>query len=111
MLIARVVESGRGAREPSALGDDGAKTGAVTVVQRTSSDLKLNPHLYVVLLDSAYGERGGDLVFRSLGHLRTREVGEVLERVVRRIARCLRRRDRRDWREHLPLMLRTDHAP
>lgn len=32
-------------------GADGAKTGAVTVVQRTSSDLRLNPHLHVVLLD------------------------------------------------------------
>ena len=30
-----------------------------------------------------------NLVFRSLGHLKTREVGEMLERVVRRIARCL----------------------
>jgi hypothetical protein len=28
-----------------------AKSGAVTVVQRTSSDLRLNPHLHVVFLD------------------------------------------------------------
>jgi len=32
----------------------GAKTGAVTVVQRTWSDLRLNPHLHVVFLDGAY---------------------------------------------------------
>jgi len=31
-----------------------AKSGAVTVVQRTSSDLRLNPHLHVVFLDGAY---------------------------------------------------------
>ena len=32
----------------------GGKTGAMTVVQRTSSDLRLNPHLHVVFLDGAY---------------------------------------------------------
>ena len=31
----------------------GAKGGAVTVVQRTSSDLRLNPHLHLVVLDGA----------------------------------------------------------
>jgi hypothetical protein len=31
-----------------------AKTGAVAVIQRTSSDLRLNPHLHVVFLDGAY---------------------------------------------------------
>jgi hypothetical protein len=69
----------------------GAKTGAVTVVQRTSSDLRLNPHLHVVFLDGAYHETGATLAWEELGHLQTREVGEVLERTVRRIARYLRR--------------------
>jgi hypothetical protein len=36
--------AGRAARE----GALGAKTGAVTAVQRTSSDLRLNPHLHLV---------------------------------------------------------------
>jgi hypothetical protein len=57
------------------------------LLQRTSSDLRLNPHLHVIFLDGAYHEDGGELVWRELGHLRTREVGEVLERAVRRIAR------------------------
>src|SRR5262249_34445490 len=69
----------------------GAKTGAVTVVQRTSSDLRLNPHLHVVFLDGAYHEEGASLAWEQLGHLKTREVGEVLERAVRRMARYLRR--------------------
>src|SRR5271170_695809 len=69
----------------------GAKTGAVTVVQRTSSDLRLNPHLHVVFLDGAYHEDDAALAWKELGHLKTREVGEVLERAVRRIARYLRR--------------------
>jgi hypothetical protein len=75
----------------AARGAIGAKTGAVTVVQRTSSDLKLNPHLHVVFLDGAYHEDGAALAWDELGHLKTREVGEVLERAVQRMARYLRR--------------------
>ncbi|WP_438028527.1 transposase zinc-binding domain-containing protein [Sorangium sp. So ce233] len=51
-----------------------AKSGAVTDVQRTSGDMRLNPNLHVVFLDGAYHEDGTEL----LGHLRTREVGQVL---------------------------------
>jgi hypothetical protein len=69
----------------------GAKSGAVTVVQRTSSDLRLNPHLHLVVLDGAWYEDGGELAWEGLSHLGTSEVGEVLERLVRRIERHLRR--------------------
>ncbi|MCC6647799.1 MAG: transposase, partial [Polyangiaceae bacterium] len=71
---------------------EGAKTGAVTVVQRTSSDLRLNPHLHVVFLDGAYRERDGDLVWRELPRLTTTDVASVLEAALRRIDRHLRRR-------------------
>jgi len=77
----------RAARE----GAVGAKTGAVTGVQRTSSDLRLNPHLHLVGLDGAWHEQGGELCWQGLGHLKTSEVGAVLERTVRRIERHLRR--------------------
>ena len=40
----------RAARE----GNAGSKTGAVTVVQRSSSDMRLNPHLHTVALDGAW---------------------------------------------------------
>jgi Transposase zinc-binding domain/Putative transposase len=73
-------------------GKSGAKTGSVTVVQRTSSDLRLNPHLHLVALDGAYHEQGADLAWQALGHLKTSEVGEVLERTVRRMEKHLRRR-------------------
>jgi hypothetical protein len=72
-------------------GRPGAKSGAVTAVQRTSSDLRLNPHLHVIALDGAWREEDGELAWEGLGHLRTSEVGEVLERVVRRLERHLRR--------------------
>jgi len=73
-------------------GISGAKTGSVVVVQRTSSDLRLNPHLHLVALDGAYHEECGELVWHALGHLQTSEVGEVLGRALRRIEKHLRRR-------------------
>jgi len=77
----------RAARE----GAIGAKTGAITAVQRTSSDLRLNPHLHTIALDGAWHEHGNELAFAGLGHLSTSEVGDVLERAVRRIERHLGR--------------------
>jgi hypothetical protein len=59
------------------------------VVQRTSSDLRLNPHLHLVALDGACHEQDAELVWHALGHLKTSEVGEVLERTVRRIEKHL----------------------
>ena len=72
-------------------GAPGAKTGSVTALQRTSSDLRLNPHLHVVVLDGAWYEEGGELCWAGLGHLETSEVGGVLESTVRRFERHLRR--------------------
>jgi hypothetical protein len=69
-----------------------AKTGAVTAVQRTSSDMRLNPHLHTIALDGAWYEQGSRLVFTGLGHLKTGEVGGVLEHAVRRIEKHLDRR-------------------
>lgn len=66
------------------------------MVQRTSSDLRLNPHLHVIFLDGSIANRLGTLIgalaWAELGHLQSREVGEVLERALRRMKRCLRRR-------------------
>ena len=92
--LTRIFEDTRGfyARRARQEGQLGGKTGSVTVVQRTSSDLRLNPHLHAVFLDGAHNEQEGELVFRGLGHLRTREVGDVLDRTIRRIEKHLRRR-------------------
>ncbi len=48
-------------------GKKSAKGGAITVVQRTSSDLRVNPHLHVVFLDGAYVESGGLARLESAG--------------------------------------------
>ena len=60
-------------------------------MQTTSSDLRLNPHLHIIALDGAWREDGGEFAWEGLGHLGTSEVGEVLERLVRRMKRHLRR--------------------
>ncbi len=75
----------------------GGKTGAFTVIQRTSSDVRLHPHLHTLVLDGvyrdgAYSEQGTSLLWSPTRHLQTRQVGEVLEHAVRRMARYLRRR-------------------
>ena len=70
-----------------------ARGGAVTVIQRCSSDMKLNPHLHVILVDGAYVP-GPDGVpsFRALPRLATDEVGDVLQVARVRILRYLARR-------------------
>jgi hypothetical protein len=74
-------------------GAPGGKSGAVVVVQRTSSDLKLHPHLHILFLDGVYRELDASTVaFTELPRLSTREVDEVLERAVARIVKHLRRR-------------------
>ena len=78
------------------------ESGAVVVVQRASSDLKLNPHLHVVFLDGVYdpgkspegdtATLGGGLVFRALPHLSTTDVADVLQIARARILRHLESR-------------------
>jgi len=47
-------------------GVTGGQSGAVVVVQRTSSDLKLHPHLHVLFLDGAYAEGESGVSFTDL---------------------------------------------
>jgi hypothetical protein len=77
----------------------GGKSGAVTVVQRSSSDLRLNPHYHLVALDSVYdpGAERPDAVaeaptFHALSHLTSLDVAEVLQVARIRILRFLVRR-------------------
>ncbi len=65
------------------------RSGSVTVTQRTSSDMRLNPHLHAVFLDGAYRADDEVPTWRPLGHLHTRDVGAVLEKVVRCMVKLL----------------------
>ena len=69
------------------------QSGAVLVVQRTSSDLRLNPHVHAVFLDGVHHEGPGGVVeWLPLPRLTTEEVADVLEDAARRIQRYLRKR-------------------
>lgn len=58
----------------------GGKSGAVTVVQRVNSDLRLSPHLHSLFLDGVFAEdEGGELVFHPLPFLTNDDVGDVLQ--------------------------------
>jgi hypothetical protein len=75
--------------------EDGAvgQSGAVLVVQRTSSDLRLNPHVHAVFLDGVFHEDArGEVRFRALPRHETEDVARVLEDAARRITRYLQRR-------------------
>ena len=51
------------------------------------------PHLHLIVLDGVDRERGASTVgFTALPRLSTREVGEVLETICRRVVKLLRRR-------------------
>ncbi len=77
------------------LADEGApngRGGAVVVMQRSSSDLRLNPHLHGVFLDGVFvmGPEGTP-VFGALPRLSTTDAAEVLQTVRARVVRRLRR--------------------
>ena len=80
-------------RRRLATGVPEARGGAVTVIQRSSSDMKLNPHLHVIVADGVYvpGPEGAPQ-FRALPRLKTDEVGDVLQVARVRILRYLARR-------------------
>ena len=67
----------------------------MTVIQRSSADMKLNPHLHAIALDGVYvGGPDGDGTprFRELPRLKTEEVGDVMQVARVRILRFLARR-------------------
>ncbi|HEY3234424.1 MAG TPA: transposase zinc-binding domain-containing protein [Polyangiaceae bacterium] len=74
-------------------GAAGGKSGAVTVIQRTASDLRLHPHFHGVFLDGVYVQSAsGELEFVALAPLRTTEVADVLQVVRARTVNYLERR-------------------
>ena len=87
----------------------GKHSGAVVALQRTSSDMKVNPHVHAVFLDGHEVERRGELVFEAPSRVSTSEVAEVLQRTRDKMFAYLRRRgmlalgDEDDANEMAPL--------
>jgi transposase len=69
------------------------KSGAVTVIQRVASDLRLHPHFHAIFLDGVYVQNTvGGLEFVQLPRLRTSEVADAVQVVRARILNYLERR-------------------
>jgi hypothetical protein len=72
------------------------RSGAVTVVQRTSADLKLHPHFHAVVLDGVFvaAPTGGDgkPVFHALPRISDIAVADLLQVIRARLLRYLVRR-------------------
>jgi hypothetical protein len=72
--------------------EDG-QSGAVTAVQRTSSDLRLNPHAHSVAVDGVFSEsESGELAFHPLPSLDNSDVADLLQTVRARVLAMLERR-------------------
>ncbi|MEO6096273.1 MAG: transposase [Fibrobacteria bacterium] len=72
-------------------GHSGGKTGSVTVIQRASSDLRLNPHFHTLFLDGAYrpGPDGEAPVFEPAPTPTQEDIEAVVTRARKRILRYL----------------------
>jgi hypothetical protein len=72
----------------------GTGQSAVTVVQRCSSDLRLNPHFHTLTLDGVFVPTDGDgtLQFHRLPSLSNADVAELLHSAVVRVLVSLERR-------------------
>lgn len=69
------------------------QSGAITVVQRVNSDLRLNPHLHLLALDGVFVETDdGQLAFHQLPSLENSDVADLLHTARLRILAFLERR-------------------
>ena len=92
-------------RRLRALDGVSGKGGAVTVVQRTSADLRLNPHLHAIVLDGVYAlDDAGTSVFHPLPSLDTEDVADLLQVVRVRLLHLLERRRVIEDRSELTLL-------
>ena len=69
----------------------GAKTGAVTLIQRFGSALNLNIHFHMLLLDGAYDFKGRRPTFRRAPRPTRAELTKLLRTIGQRVARLLER--------------------
>jgi ribosomal protein S27E len=70
----------------------GARTGAVTLIQRFGSALNLNIHLHMLFLDGAYTFSDRGTAFQRAHRPSNTELTQLLDTLSRRIVRALERR-------------------
>jgi hypothetical protein len=70
----------------------GARTGAVTLIQRFGSALNLNVHLHMLFLDGAYRFANNQAAFHRASRPTCEELDNLLVTLTRRIVRVLERR-------------------
>ena len=70
------------------------ETGAVTVIQRANSDLRLNPHLHTIFLDGVYSPDGDGKgqMFHPAPTPSQEDIEQLVQRASKRILRFLQRR-------------------
>ena len=69
----------------------GARTGAVTLIQRFGSALNLNIHFHMLFLDGAYSFEGSRPMFHRAPRPTPTELARLLHRIAQRVARLLER--------------------
>ncbi len=74
----------QGVREP--------RCGSVTFEQRFGSDLRLNLHFHVLVLDGVYSASSGEAVFHRVAAPSDEEQAELVAKVYRKVRRILERR-------------------
>ena len=80
------------------------QSGAVSVVQRTNSDLRLNPHLHAILLDGVFVANNGSTVFHPLPRLDDSDLADLLQVIRVRLMSFLLRRGVVESRQELTLL-------
>ena len=80
------------------------QSGAVSVVQRVNSDLRLNPHLHAILLDGVFATDNGSPVFHPLTHLDDSDLADLLQVIRVRLLNFLQRRGVIENRDELTLL-------
>jgi hypothetical protein len=80
------------------------QSGAVSVVQRVNSDLRLNPHLHSVVLDGVFVADSGSPVFHPLSHLEDSDLADLLQVIRVRVLGFLERRGIIENRHELMLL-------
>lgn len=78
-------------RKARQVGYAGGRTGSVTVIQRASGDLRVNPHFHAIVLDGVFVEDddGGPPVFVETPRPADDEIKKLVETVASRVIRHL----------------------